>query len=77
MDTIKCTVRFVWDAESSVWIATSKDVKGLVLESGSFDELLVRVRFAVPELLNLNKRKAKEIDYTFVSRRLDKVPIYG
>lgn len=47
-------VNFTWDNEADVWIATSKDIPGLVLESGSFDELIERVRFAIPELLELN-----------------------
>ena len=47
-------VRFTWDEEAGVWIATSDDIPGLVLESGSFDALLERTRFAVPELLSLN-----------------------
>lgn len=49
-------VNLAWDTEASVWIATSDDIPGLVLESGSFDALLERVRFAVPELLELNTR---------------------
>ena len=48
-------INLQWDTEASVWIATSDDVPGLVLESGSFDVLLERVRYAVPELL---ERKA-------------------
>ena len=51
---IKCKIKFAWDSDASVWIATSDDVKGLVLESGSFDGLIERVRYAVPELLALN-----------------------
>ena len=51
---LECTVDFVWDDEASVWIATSEDVEGLVMESGSFDGLLERVRYAIPELLELN-----------------------
>lgn len=47
-------VSLAWDPEASVWIATSDDIPGLVLESGSFDALLERVRFTVPELLELN-----------------------
>ena len=43
-------VNLAWDPEASVWIATSDDIPGLALESGSFDALLERVRFAVPEL---------------------------
>ena len=49
-------VFFRWDEEADVWIATSDDIPGLVLESGSIDALIERVRFAVPELLELNGR---------------------
>ena len=32
-------VKFQWDDDASVWVATSDDIPGLVLESGSFDVL--------------------------------------
>ena len=51
---MKCIVKLTWDEKAAVWIATSDDVPGLVLESGSFDALLERVRNAIPELLELN-----------------------
>jgi len=35
-------INFTWDSEANVWIATSNDIPGLVLESGSFDALLER-----------------------------------
>ncbi|MCL2376384.1 MAG: DUF1902 domain-containing protein [Defluviitaleaceae bacterium] len=44
-------VTLAWDDEAYVWMATSEDVMGLVLEDGSFDALVQRVRYAVPELL--------------------------
>ena len=50
-------VKFLWDDEAAVWIATSDDIKGLVLESGSADALIERVRIAVPELLEMNRQK--------------------
>lgn len=53
--TVEYTVTFTWDNEADVWIATSKDIPGLILESGSFDALLERVRFAIPELLKMNQ----------------------
>ena len=49
-------IKLFWDEEAHVWIATSDDIKGLVLESGSIDALIERVRFAVPELLQLNNQ---------------------
>ena len=54
-------IRLIWDNESAVWIATSKDVPGLILESGSFDALLERVRNAVPELIELNDEKKTKL----------------
>jgi hypothetical protein len=47
-------VDLMWDSEAAVWIATSSDVPGLILESGSYDALIERVRFAALELLALN-----------------------
>ena len=49
------TINLLWDNEATVWIATSNDIPGLVLESGSLDALIERVRFAIPELLNLSE----------------------
>lgn len=48
------TANLQWDPEAAVWIATSDDIIGLALESGSVYALIERVRFAVPELLELN-----------------------
>lgn len=70
-------VNIVWDSEASVWVATSKDVPGLVLESGSFDALLERVRYAIPELIELNHQKAPVYQLTFLSERHDQVAAYG
>lgn len=47
-------VNFLWDEETCVWVATGENIPGLVLESGSFDALLERVKYAIPELLELN-----------------------
>ena len=41
-----------WDAESNVWIATSDDIQGLILECESYDGLLRETLLAVPELLS-------------------------
>lgn len=61
-----CTVDIVWDSEAQVWVATSEDVPGLALESDSLDALLERVRFAIPELFELNGREAPRYDLTFI-----------
>ena len=41
-------IKFLWDDEAAVWVATSEDVPGLALESGSFDALVEKVCFAIP-----------------------------
>ena len=72
-----CKITFQWDEEASVWIATSEDVPGLVLESGSFDALVERVKRAVPELIALNGKNAPDFRLTYSTVREDRVPVYG
>ena len=58
------TVYLTWDEEAEVWVATSPNITGLVLESESLDMLLQRVKDATPELLELNHQEpAKSINY--------------
>ena len=66
-------VKFTWDNEAGAWIATSDDIPGLVLESGSFDALLERTRFAVPELLELNSDNNAPLSLTFKSERHERI----
>ena len=47
-------VKIIWDQDAGVWVATSNDIPGLVLESSSLDELHRRLHLAIPELLVLN-----------------------
>lgn len=66
-------VNLTWDPDASVWVATSDDIPGLVLESGSFDALLERVRFVAPELLALNQHKGSPLTLTFHSERRERI----
>lgn len=68
-------VNLNWDSDADVWIATSEDIPGLVLESGSFDALLERVRFAVPELLSLNTRTVSPLSLVFQSQRRERLAL--
>jgi len=71
---MKYIVNLIWDNEAGVWIATSEDIKGLVLESGSIDALIERVRFTVPELLELNSHlENKKVSICFKSERWEQV----
>lgn len=66
-------VNLLWDSEASVWVATSDDIKGLVLESGSLDVLIERVRMAVPDLLKLNNQPLEHAKICFLTERVEEV----
>ena len=51
-------------------------IPGLVLESGSFDALLERVRYAVPELIELNGNRPDSLRLTYITEREDQVATY-
>lgn len=68
-------VNLTWDDEAEVWVATSNDIPGLALECGSFDALLERVRFAVPELLELNSTVSASPILTFMSKRQERIAL--
>ena len=59
-------IKLTWDADACVWIAESEDVPGLVMESCSFDALIERLRFAVPELLALNGPAKSPLRLSFI-----------
>ena len=67
------TVRAEWDAEASVWVATSDDVPGLCAEASTVEELTAVVLELVPELLVLNgvlaKGEAGEIPVRITAER--------
>lgn len=67
-------IKMTWDPEAYVWVATSDDVPGLVMESGSFDALLERVRYTVPELLSMN-HKQPALSLTFLSERHERLAL--
>ncbi len=71
-----CRIKLIWDDEAAVWVAASQDVPGLVLESGSFDALLERVRYAVSELIELNGEKPDNLRLTYITEREDQVVVY-
>jgi len=73
----KYVINFKSDEKACVWIALSDDVPGLVLEHGSLDALMERVRVAVPEVLEVNENKAKDIDLYYMTERHETVRMYG
>ncbi|MCL2045223.1 MAG: DUF1902 domain-containing protein [Oscillospiraceae bacterium] len=70
-------IKLEWDEEASVWVATSDDVKGLVLEDESFDELVREVQLAVPTLLALNSTINSDIILSFYAYRQERLSQSG
>jgi hypothetical protein len=54
-----------WDGEASVWIATSNDMPGLVVEADSWPAMIEEVRLVLPELLELSGRRSDKLSLTF------------
>ncbi len=48
------TINATWDEEARVWVAESNDVPGLATGSASLELLAEKLRFLVPELLEVN-----------------------
>jgi predicted RNase H-like HicB family nuclease len=48
------TVRAMWDADASVWVAESDDVPSLITEADSLEGLVRKLRVMIPELLEAN-----------------------
>jgi len=63
-------ITLFWDDEASVWIAESQDIPGLILESSSFDELVKRVKAAVPELLEISGMNHTQVKLHFKAEQL-------
>jgi hypothetical protein len=54
-----------WDGESSVWIAISNDVPGLVVEADSWPAMIHEVRSVLPDLMDLSEQAQKQLSLTF------------
>ncbi|MGH6674472.1 MAG: DUF1902 domain-containing protein [Xanthobacteraceae bacterium] len=54
-----------WDPEANVWIATSSDVAGLVVEADTWPGMIEEVRLVLPELLELSGERGDNLLLTF------------
>lgn len=48
-------VNVLYDNEANVYVATSTDLKGLIVEAETLDELEKEVKQLIPEIVELNK----------------------
>ncbi|MBL6986062.1 MAG: DUF1902 domain-containing protein [Methylobacter sp.] len=60
-------VEIIHDNEADVYVATSPDLKGLVVEAETLDELEKEVWSLVPELLSLDKPRLRVKAVTHLS----------
>jgi Domain of unknown function (DUF1902) len=54
-----------WDGEANVWIATSNDVPGLVVEADTWPLMIEEVKLILPELLDVAGERADNLSLTF------------
>jgi predicted RNase H-like HicB family nuclease len=59
-----------WDEEASVWAASSDDVPGLATGAETFESLVEKLKFVVPELLEANGLLSADVDVPFAIRPL-------
>lgn len=59
-------VRADWDDEAKVWVATSTDIEGLVIEADRIEELGPKLHAAILDLIEVNG----------VDIEGDEVPVY-
>ena len=61
------TIKARWDGEANLWIATSDDVHGLVVESDRWPDMIKEVRLVLPDLLELSGHRPEPLALTFIA----------
>jgi hypothetical protein len=59
------TIQARWDGEASVWLATSDDVPGLVVEADTWPGMINEVELILPELLEVAGQGGERLSLTF------------
>ena len=67
-------IQLAWDNEAKVWMATSEDIPGLILEDESADKLIKRVMLAAPEIIELNGVEQRQ-DFYFHCNRHERAAV--
>lgn len=63
--TRSLTIDARFDPEAGIWLATSADLPGLVVEADTWPAMIDEVRLAVPELLELSGQNPDKLSLTF------------
>lgn len=59
------TIQARWNGEASVWLATSEDVPGLVVEADTWPGMIQEVELILPELLEVAGQGGERLSLTF------------
>ena len=70
---MECSINLIWDYESDRWHTETNDVPGMVLESGSFDALVEKVKLIAPDMLELNCNYTGPIHFNFTAIRTETI----
>jgi Domain of unknown function (DUF1902) len=72
--TRSLTIDARFDPEASVWLATSADVPGLVVEADTWPAMIDEVRLAIPDLIELSDLRTDKISLAFKLRSISISP---
>jgi hypothetical protein len=64
IETKRCLIETSWNDEVRVWIATSTDVLGLVVEAETIAELRQEIELLLPEFIDLNGIDLPKMEYS-------------
>ncbi|GMR08116.1 MAG: hypothetical protein BMS9Abin26_1121 [Gammaproteobacteria bacterium] len=70
-------VTALWDDEAQVWLATSDDIPGLVVEASTCDALVKELQLLIPDLLEENGMIPKDADQTISFKLLSEALIHA
>ena len=59
-----------WDPDAGVWVATTRDLRGLVTEAETMEALRAKLPGMIRDLLEEYSRKGKNIDVEYIERQL-------
>jgi hypothetical protein len=63
--TRSLTINARFDSEAQVWLATSADLPGLIVEADTWPAMIEEVRLVIPDLLEVLGQSADKLSLTF------------
>jgi hypothetical protein len=63
--TRSLTIDARFDPGACVWLATSADLPGLIVEADTWPAMIDEVRLVIPDLLELSGQSADKLSLTF------------